>query len=286
MPARAKINLGLRIFPRGPDGYHPLETVFCRIDLADRLRLRLRNDQQISLQINGPEWAPNGSENLAVQAAELFMQAAKTGLGAEIQLEKNIPAGAGLGGASSDAAAVLRLLARKIELPGGERSLLALASELGADVPFLAADVPYAFAWARGSRLLALPPVERRPMILLLPEFQVSSAEAYAAWDEWSDDRRLDPGEPLVRPWSALQSWTGLESLAVNDFEPVVFTRYPSLHRLRQRLEATQPRLTLLTGSGSALFGVFEGEEQRDEAFSQLAGELEEVRVVSACGPV
>jgi 4-diphosphocytidyl-2-C-methyl-D-erythritol kinase len=102
--ARAKVNLRLRIFPAGVDGYHPIETLFCRIDLADRLRLRLREEPGIDLRISGAENVPAGSENLATLAAERFMGNFGIEGGVAMELVKSIPPGAGLGGGSSDAA--------------------------------------------------------------------------------------------------------------------------------------------------------------------------------------
>ncbi|UCF20919.1 MAG: 4-(cytidine 5'-diphospho)-2-C-methyl-D-erythritol kinase [Gemmatimonadota bacterium] len=292
-PARAKVNLALRIFPRGSDGYHPLETLFCRIDLADRLQLRLRPEGGVLLNLLGPEWAPQGEQNLAARAASLFLQRASARVGVEIRLEKRIPAGAGLGGASSDAATVLRLLAQRVALPGGAPEVLRLASELGADVPFLAADVPFAFAWARGHRLLSLPPLPARPFLLVLPGIEVSTAEAYASWDREIGERRGGAAEPVVRRWSELQRWEDLKALAVNDFEPVVFARHPALREVRDILQATFPVISLLTGSGAALFGVYESQRERDAAAARLeielrgvSGELGGVKIVSACGPV
>ncbi len=291
--ARAKVNLTLRIFPRGPDGYHPLETLFCRIDLADRLQLRLRPEAGVSLTLTGPEMAPDGPENLAIRAASLYLRRAGARGGVEIRLEKRIPAGAGLGGASSDAAAVLRLLAGRIALPGGEPALLQLASELGADVPFLAAGVPLGFAWARGHRMLTLPPLPARPFLLVLPGISVSTADAYQSWDREIGEGEGGPSEPVIHRWPEFQSWEDLKAHAINDFERVVFARYPALRQAREQLQATRPLISLLTGSGAALFAVYEGRGARDSAAACLDKELrileEElggVRIVTACGPV
>ncbi len=281
--ARAKVNLGLRIFPRGPDGYHPIETVFCRIDRADRVRLRLRDEPGVAIRVGGPERAPEGPDNLASRAAALFLERSATTAGVEIELEKRVPAGAGLGGGSSDAAAVLRLLSRAVSSPPGRAELLGLAAELGADVTFFAADTPLAFAWGRGQRMLACPGLEPRPMVLLVPAVSISTAEAYAHWDERGGEPR-PPGEPLLRSCSDLADWKAIGSAAVNDFEPVIFGLRPDLRILSDRLSETEPTLALLSGSGSALFAVYESERQRDEAAVRL-GALEEARVISARGP-
>jgi 4-diphosphocytidyl-2-C-methyl-D-erythritol kinase len=284
--ARAKVNLGLRVFPPGPDGYHPIETVFCRVDLADRIRIRLRAEPGISIRVSGPETAPQSLENLAARAATLFLGLTGVAGGVEIELEKHIPPGSGLGGGSSDAAAVLRTLAAAVEAPPSQDKQLALAARLGADVTFFAADTPLAFAWGRGERMLTCQGLASRPMLLVLPDGAIATAEAYARWDEREGDNSSAAAGPLVRSCADFSSWEGISSTAVNDFEPVIFRLRPDLRLLRDRLSETEPLLALLSGSGSALFAVYESERQRDEAAVALEYVVEGARVVSACGPV
>jgi 4-diphosphocytidyl-2-C-methyl-D-erythritol kinase len=284
--ARAKVNLGLRIFPPGADGYHPIETLFCRIDLADRLRIRLRDEPGVSIRVSGPETAPQNLENLAARAAQLFLE--QTGLagGVEIELEKHIPPGSGLGGGSSDAATVLSTLAAAVGGALWQDELLDLASRLGADVPFFAADTPLAFAWGRGERLLVCQGLPPRPMLLVLPDVAISTAEAYRHWDERAGEGDAAAAGPPVRSASDLSSWERVGSAAVNEFEPVIYGLRPDLRLLRERLSETGPLMALLSGSGSALFAVYESERQRDEAAAELTDVMEGARAVSACGPV
>ena len=282
--AAAKINLGLRIFPRGADGYHPIETIFCRTDFADRLRVRERAEPGVGLRVTGLGSVPAGPDNLAFRAAVLFLGQAECGSGLEIELEKRIPPGAGLGGGSSDAAAVLRLLARRFQLPGGRQALLQMAYELGADVPFFAADVPLAVAAGRGERLLAYPNLEPRPLALLLPDLQIVTSAAYASWDDYSaglEGRAVPRGSAVPD----ISSWSDLRRTA-NDFEPVIFASHPRLRELSAALGATRPLLAQLSGSGSALYGIYESNSEREEAIAKLTGELANVRIVSAYGPV
>ncbi|KPK81839.1 MAG: hypothetical protein AMS25_04765 [Gemmatimonas sp. SM23_52] len=286
--AKAKVNLRLRIFPPGPDGFHPIETIFCRIDLAERLRLRRRREPGVTLRVSGSQGVPEGLENLAARAAALFLERARLTGGVEIELDKRVPPGSGLGGGSSDAAAVLRLLSRSVGSPPSLGELLRLAGELGADVPFFAIDHPLAFAWGRGDHLLAYPPIPVRPILLVLPESAISTAEAYTLWDQTPEDRpeKSKPG-PTLTQWPSLSSWEGISAGAVNDFEPVVFRQHPLLGSLRAKLAETGPLFSLLSGSGAALFAVFGSERERDAAASRLADDLEGVvRLVSARGPV
>ncbi len=284
--ARAKVNLRLRIFPRGPDGYHPLETIFCRINLADRVRLRLRRDPGIALRVSGPERVPEGPENLATRAAARLLERVGASAGVEIELDKRVPIGAGLGGGSSDAAAVLRLLAQRLPRPPAAEVVMELAGELGADVPFFLADTPLALAWGRGDRLLSLPPVRTRPMLLLLPELSVSTATAYALWDEHVVREQAPATGAFLTQWPALSRWSGLRALAENDFEPVIFSAHPELGALRVRLDASGPLLALLSGSGSALFAVYGTRRSRDTALKELEAEKVGARLITARGPV
>jgi 4-diphosphocytidyl-2-C-methyl-D-erythritol kinase len=283
--ARAKVNLGLRIYPRRPDGFHTIQTLFCRIDLADRLRLRLRSQPGVAIRVSGPESAPQGPDNLAARAAALFLEQSGRAVGVEIELEKRIPAGSGLGGGSSDAATVLRLLDQATASSLPHNKLSSLARQLGADVTFFAADVPLAFGSGRGDRLNCDAGLAPRPMLLVVPRVAVSTSEAYACWDEAQDPAADRVTVKAPEPGAAL-SWETLYSEAENDFEPVIFQRLPRLRALHEALSATAPSLALLTGSGSALFGVYESETLRDRAASDLEDVDEDVRLISARGPV
>jgi 4-diphosphocytidyl-2-C-methyl-D-erythritol kinase len=282
--ARAKVNLSLRIFPRRPDGFHPLETIFCRIDLAEAVRLRIRDGTGIRLRVCGPESAPAGPENLAARAAALFIERAGLRLGVEIELEKRIPPGSGLGGGSSDAAAVLRLLDQAVEAPLANAELVRLAAELGSDVAFFTVNTSLAVGRGRGERIDACPGLEPRPMVLVLPDLHVSTAQAYGWWDDRPGDLGTTPDEQETGG-AALQDWDAVVRLARNDFEPVVFERYTLLRSLKERLCETQPSLSLLSGSGSALFAVYETDEDRGAALAKLERMISGARVVSVNGP-
>ena len=294
--ARAKVNLRLRIFPRRDDGFHPLETIFCRITLADRIRVRFRPEAGVSIRVRGSEYAPEGRRNLAARAAELFLErlgleggggggrAGGGGGGADIELEKRVPAGAGLGGGSSDAAAVLLALNRGAAEPLEPNALVMLASKLGSDVPFFVEDRPLAIGLGRGDHLLPLPLLPPRPMLLLLPALSVATGVAYALWDEVSSTSAGDVPDASTTPLVSLTDWESLRAFAINDFEEVVFGRHPRLSALKSALENTDPAIALLSGSGSALFGVYESRGQRDAAQKRLDG-LEGARAVSVSGP-
>ncbi len=285
--ARAKLNLRLRVFPAGDDGFHPLETIFCRIDLADRVRVRLWPEpHRVWMHLRGGLDVPDGPENLAFRAAALFGDWAGVQGGIEVDLEKKIPPGSGLGGGSSDAAAVLRTLERVLHLEGGMEALMDMAAELGSDVPFLAADLPLAIGRGRGERLEPGPVLETRPMLIALPDLSISTAKAYAEWDAGLERGAVAVGEPVAISEEQLSSWDQVRELAVNDFEPVILDRYPRLAGIKGALKDSGATIALLSGTGSALFGVYESDSERDEARSRLAGDLRDVNWVSARGPV
>jgi 4-diphosphocytidyl-2-C-methyl-D-erythritol kinase len=246
--APAKINLWLRVFASDDSGYHPLDTLFCAIDLCDRLDITQMPG--LELEVTGADVGPVET-NLAYRAAhEYFLT---TGLQPQlaIQLHKVVPAGAGLGGGSSDAAAVLRALQ---ELHGDvlpQPDLLALAARLGSDVPFFLCGSPLARARGRGELLEPQPALPARPVLLVVPDFPIATRDAYA----WLDESGTL--EPSATSWPALQGWQDVEGHAVNSFEPVLFSRHPILRELRDELRSAGAVMAMVSGSGSALFGVF-----------------------------
>lgn len=270
LDARAKVNLRLRIFPPAPDGYHPIETVFCRISLHDRVRLRLREGSGVRLIGGGaPAPAPAGRANLAARAAEAWLRATGKKVAVEIALEKAIPQAAGLGGGSSDAAAVLRGLNELLGDPLPTNDLLAVAAGLGADVPFFVLDVPMAFGRGRGDRLEPLDPLPPSHALVARPNIQVSTADAYRAWDGWVARRGSGPRAPAAASEGLAPlggSWEEAAEHAENDFEPVIFELHPELVDVKRRLLETGPHFALLSGSGSSFFAPFPTEAARDAA--------------------
>lgn len=284
LEAPAKVNLFLRVLGRDASGYHAIETLFAALDLHDTLRVRRTDSAEVELTVEGPYDPGPPEDNLAVRAAEAYLE--RTGgrgaPGVEIVLRKAIPPGAGLGGGSSDAAAVLRALDRLHGGPLGPEGLVRAAGELGSDVPFFLASAPLALAWSRGDRLLSLPPLPGRPVVVVLPSFRISTPEAYAALDR----RRTadgagegtgpgaggpDRGRSRMLELGALSSWERVTTLAGNDFHAVVAERHPVIDELRGALEAEGARPCLLAGSGSALFGVFDDPELAEAAGRRLA---------------
>lgn len=280
--APAKVNLRLRVLAREESGYHQIETVFCALELADALEVRLHlagaDAGEVALRVTGNPEVDPGPSNLVYRAARAFLGRARLRFAAEIELRKTIPVGAGLGGGSSDAAATLRALDTLARGALGDGAVLELGAALGADVPFFLCGSSLALAWGRGDRLLPLPPLPRAPVLLAVPPFGSNTAEAYGLL---AAARR--PGEyagATAVDVARLASWDSVAEDAWNDFEAPLFARHPELAELREALARPPARFALLTGSGSALFAVFEDDDARDAAARELAARFPRVRFV------
>jgi 4-diphosphocytidyl-2-C-methyl-D-erythritol kinase len=271
--APAKVNLWLRVGPLAADGFHPLATLFCALELADTVEVTTdpADGPGLDLGFAEPLTATpdlgDPAANLAIRAARGFMEAASLPQSAapRIRLIKRIPAGGGLGGGSSDAAAVLRAMARAHADAVQDDELAALAARLGSDVPFFLPGKPLALGTGRGERLTAVDRLPRRAVVLVLPEFGVATADAY----RWLDADRGGRAPALVDP-TPPESWDDVEAGAVNDIEGPVFARHPDLRRIRDALRDLGARPALLAGSGSSVFGVFEHRERAEEAATRL----------------
>jgi 4-diphosphocytidyl-2-C-methyl-D-erythritol kinase len=254
LEAQAKINIALRILAREEGGYHQLETIFQRIDLADSVRVATDTSVR-EVECVGAAVGPM-EQNLAYRAAMAYM--AETGWpnGFAIRIEKRIPMGGGLGGGSADAGAVLRILNAIGPRPLSDAMLATLAFRLGADVPFLTADAPLALGWGRGERLLTLRSLPAREVLLCFPPFGVETAAAFG----WLAAQRRE--EPLRAPapirTEDLDRWDGIARLAENDFESPVIHRHPGIAVTLEALVAAGARVARMSGSGSTVFGVFD----------------------------
>ncbi len=255
VPAFAKVNLRLDVLARRADGYHELRTIFQSISLHDTLRVERSRKPGIELQVLGNPTlaAAPRRENLVWRAADAFLREAKPSGGLRITLQKRIPAGRGLGGGSSDAAAALaglfRLTKRRI---AGER-LLGIAAGLGADVPFFLFG-GRAFGTSRGDEIYPLPDVKRQALLVVSPrDIAVNTRDAYG----WLDGRLTkDSGNSKLWSFCAL-CWSPRGGGLSNDFESVVFKRHPRLGRIRRDLLRAGAAEAALAGSGSAVFGIF-----------------------------
>lgn len=251
--AQAKINLRLCVIAREASGYHQLESLFARIELADTVRVATDTH---SRGLSCPGLDLPVEQNLAYRAAVAFIEAAGWPTGFQIDIEKRIPAGGGLGGGSADAGAVLRALNAMAPTPLSPSALLTVAAGLGADVPFLTLDTPLALGWGRGERLLELRPLPAREVLLALPNFGVETKAAFGWYAEALSQGPLKAPAPLSV--DELDRWERIIPLAVNDLEAVVVARHPEIGICVQRFQEAGARIARMSGSGSTAFGVFD----------------------------
>lgn len=265
--APAKVNLRLKVLAREVSGYHQIETLFCAIGLADTLEVTRVGDT-IGLEVTGAELG-RPEENLVYRAAAAFFHTARIHPGVRMRLEKAIPAGAGLGGGSSDAATTLLALNELYGNPLSPAAIFRIGARLGSDIPFFLSGAARAIAWGRGERLLPLPPLAPAPMVLVLPEFSISTAGAYQALARAREGREQVP-QPAIIDTDRLGSWVDMAKIAENDFEAHTFERFPILRKIKVSLQDAGATIALLSGSGSAVFAIFPDQETRDKAIPLL----------------
>jgi 4-diphosphocytidyl-2-C-methyl-D-erythritol kinase len=272
----AKINLFLRITGRRLDGYHELDSLFLPISLFDRITIEADDVQDaatVSVRCDWPE-IPTDDRNLAVRAARLFMEEMRLRWRVGIDLDKAIPAGAGLGGGSSDAGAVLRMIAR---LHGSEaRALAPLALRLGADVPFFLDPRP-ARVHGVGERITYLTADCRLHLVIGVPPVSVPTAEIYRHLEhhQWSG------AGPAALP-SPIEATTVTSAMLVNDLESVAVARYPQILEIKALLEALGATGAMMSGSGGAVFGLFGNAEQALAAAESAAARMPQARFLAA----
>ncbi len=269
--APAKINLWLRVFGKDGKGYHAIETLFQLVSIADALVVETA---PAGVTLTG---APAGlgapRDNLIVKAAERFLRESAVSGGAAITLDKRIPWNAGLGGGSSDAAATLLALNALYGHPLPAADLMTLGAELGSDVAFFLALTPLALGWGRGERLLALPPLPPRPILVVPPAAPVRTADAYA-WIDQDRGRTEQTGEfAAVVPAATLSDWEQVRRRSHNDFESAVAGRLPAIGHWLDRLRETDAFLVRLCGSGGAVVALYDTERQRDGAWQLLGSD-------------
>lgn len=270
--APAKLNLFLRVLAREQSGYHGIETLFCRVGLADEITVALTEPAVgVELEVDGPDLGPT-EQNLAFRAAETVVNATGRRFGLRVSLRKQIPVAAGLGGGSSDAATVLELANQLAGNPIPRAELLHYGSRLGADVPFFLSGASLALAWGHGERLLRLPALPTAPVLLLIPPVGVSTATAYG----WVDQARQSaaPRGALALDLDSVSRWSDVARMAGNDFESAVFGREPKVREAFEALARTQPLLCRMTGSGSAVFALYRSVRDRDDAKLMLGKKL------------
>jgi 4-diphosphocytidyl-2-C-methyl-D-erythritol kinase len=253
----AKVNLWLEIIRKREDRYHELSSLMVPVAVYDRVEVAWRDEAGVSLSCNSPD-VPSDSGNLAWRAADVYCRASGIARGVSIRLEKNIPVGAGMGGGSADAAAVLLGLNRLKENPLSAADLQELAVGLGADVPFFLHCTP-ALATGIGERLHAVEGIPDYPLVLVKPPISVSTGWVYGSLKLTRGESRIRLRSFLARPWN-------LSEVLQNDLETVTLNEYPQLVRIKHWLLENGAVVSWMSGSGPTIFGVFKEQRQAESA--------------------
>lgn len=288
--APAKLNLGLKILGRRPDGYRDILSVFQTVDLCDRLILKPDAEGQTRLVCSDPS-LPTGDDNLVCRAVAVFRRATGDRRGVHLTLEKHIPVGAGLGGGSSDAAAVLRGLNQMWQAGFSPEALCALGAQLGSDVPFLMRPGT-AIVTGRGEQVRYV--AWRSPVVYVLvyPGFSVSTAWAYNALSQVRENgpicdragRGIVPGFDIGNVLTEASEYANflnsmrfdgisardLAPLLENDFLPIVANAHPHVFSILEQFRAGGALAVSMSGSGSTLYGVYDSRETAEAVRATL----------------
>ncbi len=263
----AKVNLTLEVLGKRPDGYHEIRSLIQPVDLFDEVMIEMTEAEGIQIGSSGIE-IPQGEDNLAWKAADLFLRESRLETGLAITIKKKIPPGSGLGGGSGNAAAVLMGLNRLTDALT-EETLFGIAPRLGADVAFFLRSVA-SVTEGIGERITVIKDFPLLYYVILCPNLHVSTADVYAKWDE------LNKGIPLEKPSPDIfeiverfKRQTGDFPLR-NDLEAPAFELYPEIRAFRQILSSLDVKNVLMTGSGSAVYAAFRDEFEAYEIHEYL----------------
>jgi 4-diphosphocytidyl-2-C-methyl-D-erythritol kinase len=256
----AKINLRLEILRKREDGYHELRTIFQKIDLCDRLHFCLKRKKGISIKVDHPG-VPTGEKNLVYQAAQSILKKSGYQGGVEIEIEKRIPLGAGLGGGSSNAATALKAMNQLLRRGLSDRELMTLGGAIGADVPFFFLEGS-AIGTGIGEKLkkIQLPALW---YILIYPGFEVSTRWAYQNFV-------LTKNRFHFKFQKLFNTPENISKILLNDLEKVVSTEYPQIGLMKNILSSCGALGVLMTGSGPTVFGMFPTKEEATKAYRKV----------------
>jgi 4-diphosphocytidyl-2-C-methyl-D-erythritol kinase len=259
--AFAKINLSLEVLNKRADGYHNLRTIFQTISLSDTIDIEAARARSTRISMEADMDIPG--ENLMVRAAHAVLDESGVSARVQMRLKKKIPVGGGLGGGSTDAAAVLRTLPRLLRKAIAPDRLMQLGAMLGSDVPvFLIGGT--VLGLDRGTELYPLPDLPPLPVLVIASGVHVATSEAYRSL---ARSEAAPQGTNRTAALAlAIERGEDWSSQCSNDFETAVFSRHPELERIRRKLARLGARPARMTGSGSAVFGVFTNREERDRA--------------------
>jgi len=253
----AKLNLYLAVLNRRKDGYHNIKTVFERIGLSDRIILKPRRDNKIKIICSSP-LVPKGKTNLAYRSAKLLQDNFLVKKGVNIEIEKHIPVGAGLGGGSSNAAAVLVGLNKLWGLNLGQNKLVKLAAGIGSDVPFFIYDTPFAQGSGRGEKVRPLKALGNVKLwhVLAVPKIEVLTPVIYKKWDSYSRLTIRPRGDKILTSALKKGDISFIAKSLFNSLERVTSGLYPEVARIKGRFINLGLKAVLMSGSGPAVFAI------------------------------
>lgn len=269
LKAPAKINLFLKIINRRPDGYHEVISLMQKVELFDILELS-REGETVRLSCPG-SGLPEDQDNLVYRAAQAFIAATGEKTGIRIYLEKKIPVAAGLGGGSSDAAAVLRGLNILLGAGLNLEDLARIAQPLGADVPFFIQDYSAAIATGIGDRLEEFEPLKGLWLLLVNPGFGLSTKWVYENFPLTTGANPYILARVRKMQENPLEATPSLFIEFGNDLEVVSMGRFPEIGDIKNELKLAGAVVSLMSGSGPTVFGLFPGEEEARRSFLQLS---------------
>lgn len=260
----AKLNLQLAVLCRRPDGYHDLETVFERISLYDKIILKSLPNKKIKIICDYPR-VPDNSSNLAYKSAKLLQDEFNLNKGVQIEIIKSIPVGSGMGGGSSNAAAVLTGLNTLWMLKLKQSQLAVFAKQLGSDVPFFIHNTAFGTGTGRGDQIAAIKALSKQRFwhILVVPRIKVSTPLIYKKWDELNNSvretpRLTTPGYNVKILTSALKKKDLflVNNTLFNNLEEAAIKLYPCINRVKKKLGELGVKAILMSGSGPSVFGI------------------------------
>ncbi len=263
--AYAKINLTLDVTGILPNGYHSLRTVMQTVSLCDTVTVTLNGRHGIHIFCD-EAGVPTDERNTCYKAAKLFFEAVgEAGCGANIAIEKHIPSMAGLGGGSADSAAVLRILNILLEKNMSTDKLCEIAVKVGADVPFLI-NGGTALCEGIGEKITPISYDTKHKILLVKPDFGISTPLAYKSFD----DKKLKSADMSARLISAMQNGEAIYKYLSNDLETAVADE--KIIGIKQELKDCGAKASMMTGSGSCIYGLFESESECLRALDRLSG--------------
>ena len=264
LPSFAKINFGLEVLRKRKDGFHEIRTLFQAIDLHDILTFRSHSGDAVNLA-GDDERIPWDETNLVHRAASLMKKECRVSEGVEIRVQKRVPFGKGLGGGSSNAAVTLYALNRLWGMGLAKEELMILGARLGSDVPYFL-EGGLCLGLGRGEKIFPLEDLPRKYSVLVLPELAIMTAAVYGCFRSSLTSKNKDS---KINRFLNIRKFHVLE----NDLEETVFQLYPQIKAIKDQLRNLGSELSLVSGTGSAVFGLFSDQNRARRAFEGLKQE-------------